>query len=195
MKYSSISEMNDIEEKLCKKLKNDRYKHTIGVAVTAANLAIRYDVSMEKAYLAGLLHDCAKAYSTDKYIDMCTENSISISEYEYQNPQLLHAKLGAHFAKEKYKVDEEEILNAILCHTTGKPNMTMMEKIIFTADYIEPNRNKAKNLSLIRKLAYINIDDAIKVILSDTLEHLKAKNYVIDPQTVKTYEYYIGDEK
>lgn len=195
MKYNSISDMAALEEELKTKLKPDRFRHVIGVAHTGANLAMKYNVSIEKAYLAGLLHDCAKAYSTDLFIEMCKDHNIEISEYEEESPHLLHAKLGAYYAKEMYEVNDEEILNAIRCHTTGKPNMTMLEKILFTADYIEPGRNKAKRLSQIRLTAYNDIDEAIRMILYDTMELLITKGYVIDPLSEKTYNYYVGENE
>ena len=91
---------------------------------------------------------------------------------------------------EKYGIHDRDIINAILKHTTGSCDMTMLEKIIYVADYIEPNRKKAKNLPVIRKMAFEDIDLALYTILKDTVEYLKVKNTKIDNTTLKAYEYY-----
>lgn len=179
-----------LEKQLKKKLDEDRYTHTLGVAYTSACLAMRYGYSIEKAYLAGLLHDCAKCIDNDKKIELCEKYHILISDVERENPVLLHAKLGSHLAMYKYDVEDEEILSAIRWHTTGHPNMTTLEKIIFIADYIEPNRKKQPNLEEVRILCFADLDNGLKKILSDTLMYLNAKKDSIDEMTQKTYEYY-----
>lgn len=184
-------DVKKIKKRLSHKLKKDRYDHTLGVAYTAAALAMRYDFDVEKAFLTGLLHDCAKAYSSESYIELCNDYRIEINDAERMNPQLLHAKLGAYYAKKKYKVSDEDVLNAILCHTTGKPDMSLLDKIVYIADYIEPNRNKAKRLPEIRKVAFEDLDNALIMILEDTINHIKEKNYVMDPIAVETYNFYI----
>ncbi|MDY6329559.1 MAG: bis(5'-nucleosyl)-tetraphosphatase (symmetrical) YqeK [Lachnospiraceae bacterium] len=186
--------MNKNFKNITKDLKNsldkDRYEHTIGVSYTAICLAMKYDVDLEKAEIAGLLHDCAKCIADDKKLKKCIEHNISINEAEKAKPSLLHAKLGAFIAMDKYGIQDKEIINAILKHTTGSQEMTMLEKIIFVADYIEPNRDKAANLKEIRKTAFEDIDKAVYLIMRDTLEYLKKTNSPIDNQTQKAYEYY-----
>lgn len=167
-----------------------RFEHTIGVMDTAACLAMRYGADMEKALIAGLLHDCAKCMPDSKKVKICMKNHIPMSETEEQNPFLLHAKVGAYIAKEKYGVDDEEILQAIACHTTGKPAMTLLEKIIYIADYIEPMRNKAANLPEVRRMAFEDLDLALFKIFSDTLLYLKDTAKSLDAMTVQAYEYY-----
>ncbi|MBO4679208.1 MAG: bis(5'-nucleosyl)-tetraphosphatase (symmetrical) YqeK, partial [Lachnospiraceae bacterium] len=139
----SITEIKSI---LSKGLKEERFYHSLAVSAVAASLAMRYDADIKKAELAGLIHDCAKAYPVDQYIRMADEYGIAIEPVERDNPQLIHAKLGAYYAKKNFSVDDTEILNSIKYHTTGRPNMTLMEKIIYIADYIEPGRYKAKRL-------------------------------------------------
>lgn len=167
-----------------------RFEHTIGVMDTAACLAMRYGADMEKALIAGLLHDCAKCMPDSKKVKICMKNHIPMSETEEKNPFLLHAKVGAYIAKEKYGVDDEEILQAIACHTTGKPAMTLLEKIIYIADYIEPMRNKAANLPEVRRMAFEDLDLALFKIFSDTLLYLKDTSKSLDAMTVQAYEYY-----
>lgn len=184
----------EIKEQLKQKLKPGRYEHTLGVEYTSACLAMRYDYPMEKADIAGLLHDCAKCLSDEEKLLMCRERKIPISEAEEKNPGLLHAKLGASLAKELYGIEEEEILSAICCHTTGKPAMTLLEKIVFVADYIEPNREHAPSLEKLRKLAFQDIDQCLLLILEQTLDYLKKTGAKIDPMTEETYQYYKRQE-
>lgn len=183
-------DIKSIKKDLKEELKKDRYKHTINVSYTAICLAMRYEVDLEKAEIAGLLHDCAKCLSDDVQLKMCNSKGIEINETEQKQPYLLHAKLGAYLAKKKYDVKDEEILSAIRKHTTGGADMTMLEKIIFVADYIEPARNKAENLQLIRKMAFVDIDESVYLIMRDTLDYLKKKGSLIDEQTRRAFEFY-----
>lgn len=168
-----------------------RYEHTEGVAYTAAALAMRYDESVYNAQLAGLLHDCAKCLSDEKRLSICKKHNISVNEVERKNPFLLHAKVGSFLAMDEYHVRDLDVINAILNHTTGRPGMSKLEKIIFVADYIEPNRKQAPNLKEIRKLAFTDLDEALLRILRDILDYLKGTGGDIDPMTQKTYDYYI----
>ena len=178
------------QKKLKKELDPERYAHTIGVAYTAAALAMRYETNVQQAQVAGLLHDCAKCIPNNKKIALCQKYNIQMTEIEIENPFLLHAKLGAFLAMDKYGITDKEITSAILNHTTGKPNMSLLDKIIFVADYIEPQRKKQPNLAEIRKLAFIDLDKALFRILEDTLAFLSTSSRKIDPMTEKTYRYY-----
>ena len=181
-------------DKMKKKVKNHldkvRYEHTLGVMYTAGALAMRYQVDLEKALVAGLLHDCAKCLSTDKKLKLCEKYHLTVSESERKNPGLLHAKLGAYIAEKKYDIEDKEIVDAIAYHTTGRPGMTLLGKIVYIADYIEPNRNEAPNLDEVRRLAFVDIDECLYVVLKDSLAYLKTRNEDIDPMTEETYLYY-----
>lgn len=179
-----------IKTELQQILTGKRYEHTIGVAYTAMCLSMVYGVDMKKAELAGLLHDNAKCMSEEKLLKKCMKNKLEISEIEKELPYLLHAKLGAFYAREKYGIDDEEIVSAIYYHTTGRPEMNLLEKIIYVADYIEPGRDKAKNLAEIRKLAFTDIDMAIYKITGDTLGYLGGDKKKVDEMTIETYRYY-----
>lgn len=183
-------DMQKIRKQLAKALDSKRYEHTQGVAYTSAALAMRYGEDIQKAELAGLLHDCAKCLDNEKKIHICKKYDILISEAEQRNPFLLHAKVGGHLAKTKYKIDDEDVINAISFHTTGRPGMSLLEKIVYIADYIEPGRNHASNLDEIRKLCFEDLDEALLQILEDILVHLKESKKEIDPMTQMTYEFY-----
>lgn len=179
-----------LQNKMKKALEPKRYEHTLGVAYTAANLAFVYGYDEKKALVAGLLHDSAKCLTHQKRISLCKKNQIEISTVEKQNPVLLHAKVGAFYAKEKYGVRDTDILNAILYHTTGRPNMSLLDKIIYVADFIEPHRKKLPNLDEIRKKAFEDIDLAIYMILENSLKYLEKGNSKIDSKTEETYQFY-----
>jgi predicted HD superfamily hydrolase involved in NAD metabolism len=165
----------EMKEQLKPYLDTYRYEHTQGVMYTSAALAMRYEYDLESAEAAGLLHDCAKCISSEEKLRLCEKYGIEISGYEKKNVSLLHAKLGAQLAERFYGIEDRSILNAIRYHTTGRPNMSLLEKIVFVADYIEPMRDKAPNLSLLRKQAFLNLDETVGMILEDTVAYLKVK--------------------
>lgn len=180
-----------LQKQMKEELTEDRYEHTLGVMYTAESLAMRYGVDMEKAAVAGLLHDCAKCIPNTQKLKLCKKHGIEVSELEKKNPSLLHAKLGAYMAKKVYNVADEDVLNAIRWHTTGRPDMSMLEMIIYMADYIEPNRDKAPNLKEIRKLCFVNIEDALYRVLESTLDYLNESDVeAIDLMTKNTYNFY-----
>ena len=179
-----------LQNKMKKVLQPKRFEHTLGVAYTAANFAFVYGYDDKKALVAGLLHDSAKCLTHQKRLSICKKNGIEISEVELQNPVLLHAKVGAYYAKEKFGVKDEEILDAIRYHTTGRPDMGLLEKIIYVADFIEPHRKKLPRLSEIRKMAYDDLDMAIYMILENSLSYLEMGNAKIDKKTQETFEFY-----
>lgn len=172
----------------------ERYEHTLGVAYTAAFLASLYGADTKKAMIAGLLHDCAKCIPSEEKLSLCDKYKLEVSAFEKRNLFMLHARLGAKLAEAEYGVTDEDILNAITYHTTGRPDMSLLEKIIFVADYIEPGRTKAEHLTQIRRLAVCDIDKAVGKILQDTLVYLQKYGREIDPQTEKTLAYYNGCE-
>ena len=185
-----------LQKQMKEELTEDRYEHTLGVMYTAESLAMRYGVDMDKAAVAGLLHDCAKCIPNAQKLKLCKKHNIEISDLEKKNPSLLHAKLGAYMAKKVYNIQDDDIINAIRWHTTGKPDMSMLEMIIYMADYIEPNRDKAPNLKEIRKLCFVNIEEALCRVLESTLDYLKEGCAdTIDSMTKKTYEFYKGKFK
>lgn len=181
-----------IQEELEKVLKKKRFQHTVGVRYTAQAMAMRFGQDVIKAGYAGILHDCAKYLSDEDMLAECEKYHIEINRFEKNLPSLLHAKLGACYAKEKYHVDDIEILEAIRWHTTGKPEMTDLEKIIFIADYIEPERKILPEMSEIRQASFCDLDLAMYLILESTISYLKENNQdeEIDEYSLKAYEYY-----
>ncbi len=182
-------------KKLKKKLSESRYEHTISVSYTCVCLAMRYGYPLEKAEIAGLLHDCAKCYPEDSYVSRCEKHGIALTAEEKAAPAVLHARLGAWMARERYGIRDEEILSAIACHTTGKPDMGLLDKILYIADYIEVRRDKADNLAQMRRLAFTDIDEALFQIVEGTLAYLQKRGMTTDPMTRRTYEYLLEQRK
>lgn len=187
MKYTKI------QHKLEKVQGEKRYEHTLAVSYTAASLAMRYGENVDDARLAGLLHDCAKHLSDERMLELAHKYNLDISKVEKDNPFLLHGKIGALIAQKKFEVEDENILNAIRYHTTGRPGMSVLEKIIYISDYIEPNRNFRDNLNRVRTLAFQDINTCLVKILADSLESLKERNMPIDSVTALTYDYYLKE--
>ena len=184
-----------IEKKLSKYLDEDRFQHTMGVMYTSACLAMVHGYDIKDAQVSGLLHDCAKCIPNKKKLKMCSEHNIPVSDFERSHPFLLHSRLGAYIAHEKYGIDDQEILSAINYHTTGRREMSLLEKIIYIADYIEPGRRELPNMKEVRPLAFTDIDQCLYRILEDSLVYLNSRNISVDPMTQKTYDYYKNELK
>lgn len=184
------SEIFSIREKLKASLKPGRYEHSLSVSFTCMALAMRYGYDLDKAELAGLLHDCAKCYDNNSIIVACRNSGMELTEGELQAPSIIHSRLGARMAEEKFGVNDPEILSAIACHTTGKPDMSLLDKILYIADYIEPRRYKIKDLPAIRRLAFEDLDQALFQIMEGTLRYLKESGTYADIMTQNAYHYY-----
>ncbi|MCR4751294.1 MAG: bis(5'-nucleosyl)-tetraphosphatase (symmetrical) YqeK [Eubacterium sp.] len=179
-----------MEDKLAKELTKSRFRHTQAVMYTACSLAMRYDENLDQVRTAGLLHDCAKCIPNKKKIEMCRKKNLPVSDFEMEHPVLLHAKLGKYLAAEEYGIKDPEILSAIEWHTTGRPGMSQLEKIIYIADYIEPGRDKAPRLNEIRRMAFADLDQCMEMILADTVSYLSSNPKSMDHKTVEAYQYY-----
>lgn len=177
-------------ERLQEKLSPSSYEHTMGVAYTCIALAMRYGYDIQKAEVAGMLHDCAKHFTDAELIAKCKKHGVTLTQAELDAPAVIHAKYGAWLAKHKYGIEDPEILSAIACHTTGKPEMNLLDKILYIADYIEPRRDKAANLPQMRWLAFQDLDQTMFEILAGTLNYLNGKGASVDPMTLEAYRYF-----
>lgn len=128
-------------------------------------------------------------YADAKKLKVAEKHGLEITEIEQKNPFMLHAKVGALLAEKKYDIEDQEVLSAIRWHTTGKPDMTLLEKIVYVADYIEPKRDKAPNLKEVRKMAFVDLDQALLKILEDTLNYLGDSPDEVDMMTKATYDF------
>ena len=185
MTYDLKKYENEIRERIGEK----RFLHTIRVKDTAIKLAKIHDVDVEKAEVAGFLHDCAKIRDKKDLIKAAKENNLLLTKEMMKAPQIIHSYLGALFAREFYGIDDEDILNAITYHTTGRANMSDLEKIIFLADYIEPLRN-FDGVERARELANKDLDAAMYFALNNTLKFLVERDNYIVVETVLARNYY-----
>lgn len=184
MVISGVMPTDEIKADLKKILSQKRYIHSLGVADEAERLARRYGANPDKAFLAGLVHDCAKEFPPDKMESMLKSMyGVSVDAMSRLMPKILHGPLGACEAQRKYNIYDPEILDAVKYHTTGKGGMSLLGKIIYIADYIEPNRD-FEGVEVLRKLAYDNIDEAIIYGIDETIKDLIGRGLVIQPDTV-----------
>ncbi len=179
-------QLNILKQNLTEK----RFNHSIQVAKEAKNLAIQYNVDKEKAFLAGLIHDCCKCFSLSKIYETCEKYKFELDNVLQKQPYLAHSFLGYYIAKDIYSIQDEDILNSIKYHTTGRENMSNLEKIIYVADYIEPTRPYFDGIYEARELAYKNLDRAIQYILKNTIQFNTEKGRIIHPLSIEAYEYY-----
>ncbi|WP_077368048.1 bis(5'-nucleosyl)-tetraphosphatase (symmetrical) YqeK [Anaerosalibacter sp. Marseille-P3206] len=181
-----------IENWMLKKLNEDisekRYIHSIGVMETCVKLAKTYGVDEGKAELAGLLHDCAKYKEKRNLLKMTIDFGIILDNVMKYNTKLIHGPLGAEVARRTYLVNDEEILNAIKIHTTGKENMNLLEKIVFIADYIEPNR-EFEGVKEIRQLAFKDLNESIIKAMDNTIKYVIDGGSLLHLDTVKARNY------
>lgn len=171
-----------------------RYEHILRVSVVAEELAIIHKVDVMKAKKAALLHDCAKIQNEELLLEKAKDFNVVLTPELLENVQLIHAKLGARIAEEIYGVHDEDILNAISYHTTGRKNMSDLEKIIFIADYIEPAR-RFQGIEEIRDLAFVDIDKSILKALNLTMDFLISRNQLISLDSLEARNQLIIDKK
>ena len=167
-------------------LKPKRYVHSLGVCDTAVKMAKLFGVDKEKAYLAGLLHDCAKCFDNQKQTELCAQYGIELSEITIKCPAVIHAPLGAAVARAEYGIEDEDILRAISLHTTGGCDMTKLDKIIYIADMIEPSRDY-KGVDELRREAKKDLDNAMFMALQSTLKFNLKKGSLIHPDTIDAW--------
>lgn len=184
----------ELQKELKSVLNEQRYLHTLGVAYVSASLAMAHGIDHREALVAGLLHDCAKHYSGVELQEKCRELSLPVSNHEMKLTQLLHAAYGAYLAETKYGIEKREILLAIRNHTVGRPAMTPLEQIVFLSDYFEPERKQKTEPSLdeIRRIAFVDLDEAMFLVLKNTLAYLESTGQEMAPETMETYQYYFN---
>ena len=175
---------DEMKELLKNSLKESRYIHSVGVADTAAFLAERFGVSVEKARIAGLLHDCAREFPNEEMDHEADKRGISYGPIEKTMPLLLHGYIGALLISEKYQVNDSEISQAIYRHTVGGEKMSKLDKIIYFADMIEPSRNYPGLEELRRLSREASLDEMLLAGLSQSILFVTKKGHLIHPDTV-----------
>ena len=179
--------MEELESVVISLLKPQRVPHVLGCRDTAAALARIWGANEVDAARAGLLHDVTKALDGRLQLTLCKEYGIILDDFSSKNPKTLHALTGSLVA-ERIFGENEAVVSAICSHTTGKPNMNVLEKIIYVADYMEPNRD-FPGVEKLRHLAYTDLDKALKLGLEMTLEMLRSQNRQISPESSQALAY------
>ncbi|MDV4149964.1 bis(5'-nucleosyl)-tetraphosphatase (symmetrical) YqeK [Clostridium sp. AL.422] len=166
----------------------NRYIHTLGVVDTAIRLAKMNKVDEEKAEIAALAHDIAKNMTIYELKEILDKNNIELSYDEEKNQELWHSMVGPIVAKEVFKIEDEEILSAMRWHTTGKENMSKLDKVIYMADMIEPNRN-FPGVDALRRESFKDLDNGVLLGLNHTIKYLLNKGVPIDVNSIKARNY------
>lgn len=186
--YGAKPELSWLREQLASMLDGKRFQHVLGCEQEARRLAERWDYSQDDAAEAGILHDCTKRWSAEEHLRFCAEQGIALDEGELANPLLFHARTGAVAAKALFGAPEE-ICDAIRWHTTGKPAMTLFEKILYIADMIEPNRD-FPGVEKLRLLAYQDLDAAMAEALRQSVASIRQRNLTVYKDTLEAYRWY-----
>ena len=178
-----------MKEKLSTLLTDHRYTHSLGVVETAVKMAKLFGANTEKTEIAALLHDCAKQIPHNEQLELCRKYSIPLDKVKEKELGLLHAELGAYLAEHEFGITDSEILDAIRYHTLGRENMTDMEKILYLADIVEPNRKDFEGLSELRSMCFENLDRALLYGFGLTIAHTNRNGHILHNQTIDAEKY------
>ena len=182
-----------IDHRMKKALSEERYRHTLGVVKTAVEMAERYGEDTEKARLAAYLHDCAKCLTLDEMKKAAKD--LPHDPLAETSKALMHAAAGMCVARDEFHVEDPDVLGAIRWHTTGKPGMTKLEKIIYLADMIEPNRKPCPGLDALRRTCRTDLDEAMKLGLSMSVGHVRAQGKPVHPDTQRAIDAYADSKQ
>lgn len=186
--YDAKPELSWLRQMVMPYLKADRIAHVTGVESQAVMLAMRWGEDPDAAAIAGILHDITKAMGREKQLKLCEKYGIILENAERENPALLHARTGAALARDRFGIPDE-IYSAIRWHTTGKPDMSTMEKIIYLADYTEPTRD-FEGVEKLRELSFEDLDKAMALGLEMSIEDLRARGKAVFHDTMDAYNWY-----
>lgn len=167
-----------------------RFEHVLGVEQSAIALAKRYGCSVEKASIAALTHDYAKERSADEFRFIIENKGFDLNLLRWGNA-IWHGFVGAYFVEHELGITDHDILEAIRLHTTGAPQMSLLSKIIYVADYIEPGRD-FPGVEEARRLAVLDLNQAVAFETKQTLQYLIGKNFPIYPKTIETYNQWVA---
>ena len=190
--YDALPELGWLREKAKEYLTPERAAHTAGCESEAVLLAKRWGEDPEKAAAAGILHDITKKLSYDEQLILCEKYGIILDSVERSSPKLLHAKTGAALARDRFGIGDD-VYGAIYWHTTGKPDMTLLEKILYLADYIEPTRS-FDGVQELRALAYENLDRAMARGLEMSIEDIRARNIEPHRDSIEACLWYSAEK-
>lgn len=180
--------VKDYEEIISKRMKSARFKHSKNVAKEAVRLAKKYGADVRKAEIAGILHDATKETPDDEQLMLIQRAGIALTEMERSSRKLWHAISGSAFVQVELGIDDKEIIDSIRYHTTGRANMTLLDKVIFVADFISADRDY-DGVDKMRKIADKDLDEAVLEGMSFTMADLAQRKITIAPDTFEGYNY------
>jgi predicted HD superfamily hydrolase involved in NAD metabolism len=163
-----------------------RIKHILGVEQMSIELALHYQLDVNKAATAGLMHDLAKYFKPSVLLQMAREEGLELDPVDEENPHLLHADVSAIVARDKFGIFDEEILQAIQDHTLGRPGMSGLSCIVFLADTLEPGRGNTPELEALRQVAWQNLYKAVWLTCDYSLKYLLETRCLIHPRTIRS---------
>lgn len=181
--------IDDLKTLLKKRLSKKRYNHSLNVASAASELAEKYGEDIEKAYIAGLLHDICKEVEPEEQEQMMLKDGIELSGAELAVKALWHGPAGAYFIKNELHIDDEEIINAVRYHTVGRSGMSKFEEIIYMADNISEDRDY-KDVEKMRKLAFSDFEKAMYEVVCYSITSIVKKQSYIPDKTMDLYNQY-----
>ena len=181
-----MSRNDEFKAILKERLTEGRYIHSLNVADSAVELAEIYGADAEKAYTAGLVHDSCKDMPAGLQLSYLLENNVEMTDLEINTAKLYHAISGSVFAKNTFGIEDEDMLNAIRYHTTGRKGMSLLEKIVFIADFISAERDY-NGVDIMREKAKRSLDEAIVEGLSFTIKDLIDAERLVHPDTLDAY--------
>ncbi len=181
-RYDFSLYLEDLKTRVSKR----RFVHSINVSKTAQRLADIYGVDHNKAKLAGLMHDIAKEMSSEEHLDILKQSPELQKELENISPKLWHGPVGSVYLNQKYGIDDKDILNAIFYHTTGRKNMSLLEKIVFIADHISEER-RWPDVVYLRGLAKVDLESAMLAKLSMSMKRCISAHTEINENTFEAY--------
>lgn len=177
---------SEYKEILKSRLSENRFIHSLNVADSARELALIYGSDPEKAYTAGLIHDCCKDVAPGLQLSYMLENKEELSKWEINVPKLYHAICGRIYAKNEFGITDEDMLNSVRYHTTGREGMSLLEKIVFIADFISAERDYV-GVDVMREKALHSLDEAIEEGLAFTIKTLIDGGKIVHPDTLGAY--------
>ncbi|OHF13791.1 HD domain-containing protein [Lacticaseibacillus rhamnosus] len=182
----------EILNRLRNRLEQPRYEHCLRVEATAIELAKRFDQDVDRAGLAGLLHDYGKEISVETYKRVIIEDGFDPKLLQYGRG-VWHGVVGIHFIQTEVGIADKQVLTAIARHTTGDPEMTKLDECVFVGDFIEPQRSLPVEAKA-RKAAETNLEEASRIELENTLTYLIGARQLVYPKTLLTYNAFLSKE-
>ncbi len=169
---------------LIRHLDHELYQHSLGVAGVAADLAVRYGADVSKAFLAGLLHDYGKGYPLGRLRQEARRLELALDRITLAEPKLLHAPVGAALLSEELGIFDPAVIKAVAYHTTGRSRMSLLEKVVYLADFIEPGRDFT-GVEQIRQLARVQLNAALVAAVEHTIRSVLERGMLLHPRTIQ----------